>query len=160
MRRITAPGTGPFAYQTLVSPDARWLAYVDAGVPSTAGAQQVGICRPDGTDARRVLALQRSEAIAGWGSNSASLLLWDRNKLPAEVDRVDFASGRRRARSRSSPPIRSGFRVSKGCRSRRTRAPMCTTSPGSSRSCIWSKGFDEPALPRASLRALARAQSP
>jgi hypothetical protein len=30
--------------------------------------------------------------VAGWGSDSASLYVWDRNKVPADVSRVDLAT--------------------------------------------------------------------
>jgi hypothetical protein len=95
IRKITAPGTSPFAYQTLLSPDGGWLAYVHATGQARNGELPIEISRTDGTGTRAVLSLPRGEAISGWGPDSSSLLVWDRNKLPAEVDRVDLATGRR-----------------------------------------------------------------
>jgi Protein kinase domain len=95
VRKITLPGTSPFAYQTLLSPDGGWLAYVHANGQAKNGELPIEISRPDGTGTRAVLSLPRGEAISGWGPNSSSLMVWDRNKLPAEVDRVDLATGRR-----------------------------------------------------------------
>ena len=95
IRRITQPGTSPFAFQTLVSPDGTWIAYVHATGQSRDGALPIEISRTDGTGARAVLSLPRSEAISGWGPDSSSLMVFDRNKVPADVDLVDLASGRR-----------------------------------------------------------------
>jgi Tol biopolymer transport system component len=95
VRKITAPGTSPFAYQTLLSPDGGWLAYAHASGQARNGELPIEISRPDGTGTRAVLSLPRGEAVSGWGKDSSSLMVWDRNKLPAEVDRVDLATGRR-----------------------------------------------------------------
>ena len=46
----------------------------------------------------------RSPTDAGWGPDSASLYLWDRNKVPAEVDRVDIATKRRTRVMTLQPP--------------------------------------------------------
>jgi serine/threonine protein kinase len=94
LRKISPPG-GYFAYQTLLSPDGGWLAYVHFTGKATNGESPIEICRTDGTGTRAVLSLPRSEAISGWGPDSSSLMVWNRNKLPAEVDRVDLATGRR-----------------------------------------------------------------
>ena len=95
LRKVSSPGASPFAYQTLVSPDGGWLAYVRPKGDSRKGELPIEICRTDGTGTRAVLSLPRSEAVSGWGPDSSSLMVWDRNKLPAEVDRVDLATGRR-----------------------------------------------------------------
>ena len=95
IRKITPSGASPFAYQTLLSPDGAWLVYTHTTEQIRNGEFPVEICRTDGTGTRAVLTLPRSEAISGWGPDSSSLMVWDRNKLPAEVDRVDLATGRR-----------------------------------------------------------------
>jgi eukaryotic-like serine/threonine-protein kinase len=95
VRKITPSGASPFAYQTLLSPDGRWLAYVHVTGQERNSENLVEISRTDGTGTRPVLSLPRSEAISGWGPDSSSLMVWDRNKLPADVDRVDLATGRR-----------------------------------------------------------------
>lgn len=95
LRKITPPGTSPFAYQTLLSEDGGWLAYVHAKGQAKNGELPIEISRTDGTGTRAVFSLPRGEAISGWGPDSSSLMVWDRNRLPAEVDRVDLATGRR-----------------------------------------------------------------
>jgi hypothetical protein len=95
IRKITQPGSSPFAFQTLLSPDNGWIAYARATGQVRNGELPVEICRPDGTGNRVVFNLPRSEALSGWGPDSSSLMVWDRNKVPADVDRVDLATGRR-----------------------------------------------------------------
>ena len=95
LRKITPPGASPFAYQTLLSPDGGWIAYTHADGQSRIGELPIEISRTDGTGTRAVLSLPRGEAISGWGPDLSSLMVWDRNRLPAEVDRVDLATGRR-----------------------------------------------------------------
>ena len=95
IRKITQPGSSPFAFQTLVSPDGGWIAHVHAAGQSKDGALPIEISRTDGTGTRAVFSLPRGEAISGWGPDSSSLMVWDRNKLPAEVERIDLATGRR-----------------------------------------------------------------
>jgi Tol biopolymer transport system component len=95
LEKLTPPGASPYAYQQIVSPDGRWIAYVDSSQPSKDGANTIGISRTDGSEARTALILHAGEAISGWGPDSASFLVWNRNALPAEVDRVDLATGSR-----------------------------------------------------------------
>ena len=94
VRKISPSGTSPFAYQTLLSPDGGWLAYVHPGGAKN-GALPIEVCRTDGTAVRAVATLPRGEAVSGWGPDSSSLTVWDRNKVPADLERVDFATGRR-----------------------------------------------------------------
>jgi hypothetical protein len=42
--------------------------------------------------------------MSGWGADSASILVWNRNAVPAQVDRVDFATGRRTRVLTVAPP--------------------------------------------------------
>ena len=95
LRRISEFSCSPFAFQTLLSPDGGWLAYVHAVEPMEGGESPIEVTRTDGTGTRRVLSLPRGEALAGWGRDSSVLRVWDRNKVPAEVDEVDLATGRR-----------------------------------------------------------------
>ena len=95
LQKLTGSGCSPFAYQTLLSPDGRWMAYVHSEGTYPNGEIPIEVARTDGTQAHRVMLLPRGEAISGWGPDSASLLVWDRNKVPAEVQRVNLASGRR-----------------------------------------------------------------
>jgi hypothetical protein len=95
LEKLTPSGASPYAYQSILSPDGRWIAYVDTTKPAKDGANAIGISRTDGSETRTALTLHAGEAISGWGPDSASLLVWDRNSLPAEVDRVDLATGQR-----------------------------------------------------------------
>jgi Tol biopolymer transport system component len=104
LRKITAAGASPFAFQTLVSPDGAWIVYVHATGDSKDGALPIEIARTDGTGTRAVLTLPRGEAVSGWGPDSSSLLVWDRNKVPADVDRVDLATGKRTRVLTVQPP--------------------------------------------------------
>jgi hypothetical protein len=104
LRKITSAGASPFAFQTLVSPDGVWIAYVHNTGDSKDGALPIEIARTDGTGTRAVLTLPRGEAVSGWGPDSSSLLVWDRNKVPADVDRVDLATGKRTRVLTVQPP--------------------------------------------------------
>jgi hypothetical protein len=95
LEKLTPSGASPFAYQSILSPDGRWVAYVDPTKPSKDGENVIGISRTDGSESRTALTLRAGEAVSGWGSDSASLFIWDRNAVPAEVDRVDLATGHR-----------------------------------------------------------------
>ena len=59
------------------------------------GTLPIEISRTDGTETRAIVSLPRSEAISGWGADSSSLFVWDRNTVPADVERLDFATGKR-----------------------------------------------------------------
>jgi Tol biopolymer transport system component len=95
LEKLTPSGASPFAYQSILSPDGRWVAYVDPSKPSKDGENVIGISRTDGGESRTALTLRAGQAVSGWGSDSASLFVWDRNAVPAEVDRVDLATGQR-----------------------------------------------------------------
>jgi hypothetical protein len=99
----SAPGASPYAFQSLLSPDSRWIAFVQLSGP-TKGENPIAISHPDGTEAHVVMTLDNREAIAGWGPDSASLYVWDRNKVPADVDRVDLATKRRTRVMTLQPP--------------------------------------------------------
>ena len=104
IRKVTASSSSAFAYQTILSPDGRWLAYVHITGPTVSGESPIEISHPDGTGNKAVMALPRGEAISGWGRDSTSLIVWDRNKLPAEVEQVDLATGRRTHLMSLAPP--------------------------------------------------------
>ena len=52
--------------------------------------------------------LQKGEAISGWGPDSVSLIVWDRNRVPALVEQLDLASGRRTELLELVPPDPAG----------------------------------------------------
>ncbi|MEO7919113.1 MAG: hypothetical protein ABIT01_06590, partial [Thermoanaerobaculia bacterium] len=105
VRRVSAPNASTFAFQQILSPDGRWMAYVQiVGSTSKAGETDIFIAHTDGTEAHHVLTLGKGDAISGWGPDSASLLVWDRNKVPVDVQRVDLASGQRTRVATVQPP--------------------------------------------------------
>ena len=95
LKRISPLKASPFAYQTFLSPDGRWIAYVNASLPSGNGELPIGVSRTDGTQPRTVTTLPSGEAVSGWGPDSASLLIWDRNRVPVDVEKLDLATGKR-----------------------------------------------------------------
>jgi eukaryotic-like serine/threonine-protein kinase len=103
VKKASAPGASPFAFQSLLSPDSRWIAFVQLSGP-TKGENPIAVSHPDGTEAHVVMTLDNREAIAGWGPDSASLYVWDRNKVPADVDRVDLTTKRRTRVMTLQPP--------------------------------------------------------
>ena len=94
VKKISGAGASPFAYQTLISPNASWVAYTRPGKAAD-GTLPIEISRTDGTETRAIASLPRSEAISGWGADSSSLFVWDRNTVPADVERLDVATGKR-----------------------------------------------------------------
>jgi len=106
-QQITRTGVSPFLFQNPCSPDGRWLALVD-GAQRRNGANPITIFHPDGSGERTYEWLQRGEAISSWGADSNSLIVWDRNRLPAVVERLDLATGRRKRVAQISPPDPAG----------------------------------------------------
>jgi hypothetical protein len=104
----TNGGASPFLFETPCSPDGKWLALID-GNKIENGASPIVILHPDGSVARTYNWLRRGEAISGWGPDSASLIVWDRNRLPAVVERLDLTSGRRTQVLKLSPPDPAGM---------------------------------------------------
>ena len=114
LRKISAAGASPFAFQTLVSPDGGWIVFVHATGQSRDGVLPIEIARTDGTGTRAVMDLPRNEAVSGWGTDSSSLLVWDRNKVPADVDRVDLATRKRTRVFTVQPPDPVGIQGIQG----------------------------------------------
>ena len=106
-KQITRNGVSTFLFQAPFSPDGQWLALVD-GNRQTNGANPITIFHPDGSGERTYEWLQRGEAISSWGADSNSLIVWDRNRLPAMVERLDLATGRRTRMAQLTPPDPAG----------------------------------------------------
>jgi hypothetical protein len=104
LTKLSPSGASPYAYQTLFSPDGRWISYVDTSKGSTDGKNAIGVSRTDGSEAHTVATLPAGEAVSGWGPDSASLLVWNRNAVPAQLDRLDLATGRRTHVLTVAPP--------------------------------------------------------
>src|SRR6185436_2956076 len=104
VRKITAPGSSSYLFQQMISPDGKWFSYVQVTGPATTGENVIFIAHPDGTEAHQVMKIEKGDAVAGWGPDSASFLVWDRNKVPADVDRIDIATGKRTRLVTLQPP--------------------------------------------------------
>ncbi len=107
IRKVTREGLSPFLFEAPCSSDGQWLALID-GNKLENGANPIVILHPDGTGERIYTWLKPGEAIAGWGGDSASLIVWDRNRLPALVERLDLATGRRTRMAQITPPDPAG----------------------------------------------------
>jgi hypothetical protein len=107
LRKVTRDGLSPFLFESPCSPDGQWLALID-GNKLENGANPFVILHPDGTGERIYTSLKVGEAISSWGADSASLIVWDRNRLPALVERLDLATGRRTRMAQISPPDPAG----------------------------------------------------
>jgi len=107
LRKVTRDGLSPFLFESPCSPDGQWLALID-GNKLADGANPIVILHPDGTGERIYTWLKVGEAISGWGADSASLIVWDRNRLPAVVERLDLATGRRTRMAQITPPDPAG----------------------------------------------------
>jgi tRNA A-37 threonylcarbamoyl transferase component Bud32 len=107
LRKITRDGLSPFLFESPISPDGQWLALIDAK-KTESGLEPIVIIHPDGSGERTYDWLKPGEAISGWGADSASLIVWDRNRLPALVERLDLATGRRTRMAQITPPDPAG----------------------------------------------------
>jgi hypothetical protein len=100
--RQIAPDGAPLTHlQNLISPDGAWIAFAAAGQGGT-------LARSDGTDAAPVRGLGRTDAISGWYRDSRSLVVFDRNVIPAPVDALDLATGKRTPLLKLTPPDPGG----------------------------------------------------
>ncbi len=108
LRQVTRIGTIPFLHQSVCSPDGRWIALYDATKILDNGTNPVVVSHPDGSGEKSFKLLARGDAISAWGIDSASLLVWDRNHLPARLQRVDLATGRRTPVLQVSPADPAG----------------------------------------------------
>jgi serine/threonine protein kinase len=86
-RSITPDGANFFVYQTILSPDAQWMEF------NTPRGHFMS--RTDGQDLQPVKGIDRRDAVSGWTADSRGLILFDRNRLPAPVTRLDPATGSR-----------------------------------------------------------------
>jgi hypothetical protein len=107
LRKITRDGLSPFLFESPCSGDEQWLALID-GNKIENGTNPIVIIHPDGTGERIYPWLKPGEAISRWGPDSASLIVWDRNRLPALVERLDLATGRRTPMAQITPPDPAG----------------------------------------------------
>jgi eukaryotic-like serine/threonine-protein kinase len=107
-RQISKNNVSPFLFETALSPDERWLACLDAGAASAPGTRPILVFHLDGSGAKTFDLLKRGEAISRWGPDSASLVVWNRGRVPADVELLDLASGRRTLLFRVAPSDPAG----------------------------------------------------
>jgi len=107
-RPISKKNVSLFLFEAALSPDERWLACIDSSVTTALGTNPIYVIHPDGTGARSFDLLKRGEAISGWGPDSASLDVWNRGRVPADIERVNLASGRRTLLFRVVPSDAAG----------------------------------------------------
>jgi len=94
MKAIAQGGHAPFLFQSLIAPDGRTT--VAISIPDSKGDHTtLEIMDLEGQRPVRRMDLGLREAVSGWTADSGGLLVWDRNRIPAVVERLDLASGRR-----------------------------------------------------------------
>jgi hypothetical protein len=105
VQQVAPDGASWWHLQTLLSPDGEWMAFSNASAPHEPGeAQAAAVSRVDGRDLRALRGLGRGEAISGWYRDSNTLVVFDRNVLPAPVDALDVATGKRTPLLKLMPP--------------------------------------------------------
>jgi eukaryotic-like serine/threonine-protein kinase len=101
-RQIAPDGASYTHLQNLVSPGGTRIAYAAAGQPGT-------LARSDGTDAAPFDGLRRTEVISGWYRDSRSIVVFDRNVIPAPVDALEQKTGNRTPLLKLTPPDPGGI---------------------------------------------------
>jgi hypothetical protein len=104
-KQIAPDGAGWFHLQSLVSPDGKWIAYLDSGLPGASDTEQNAFyARTDGSDPVPFHGLRRGDAISGWYRDSRSIIVFDRNVIPAPVDALELRTGKRTPLLKLQPP--------------------------------------------------------
>ncbi|MFI5166474.1 MAG: protein kinase [Thermoanaerobaculales bacterium] len=104
-RQIAPDGAAWFFMQNMVSPDGQWMAFLNKGQAGTLeGEQGVAYARSDGTELTPFHGLRRTEAISGWYRDSRSIVVFDRNVIPAPVDALELRTGKRTPLLKLQPP--------------------------------------------------------
>ena len=98
VRQVAPDGASNYLAQTLLSPDGEWMAFLS---PQPAG---LVVSRVDGTDLQPVRGVARGEAVSGWYRDSSTLVVFDRNVLPAPVVALDRKTGKRTPLWKLMPP--------------------------------------------------------
>jgi sugar lactone lactonase YvrE len=104
------PRMGSFNRQEILSPDGRRFLKQPVDVPAAGEDEGEALeifvdGEPKGAP---VMGNLRGEAVAGWAENSREAYVWDRNTLPAQVFRLDTATGQRRPSLQINPADPSG----------------------------------------------------
>ncbi len=103
--QIAPDGAGWFFLQNLVSPDGKWIAFLNERSPGTLDGEQGAVyARSDGTEAAPLHGLRRRDAMSGWYRDSRSIVVFDRNVIPAAVDALEVRTGMRTPLLKLQPP--------------------------------------------------------
>jgi eukaryotic-like serine/threonine-protein kinase len=104
-KQIAPDGAGWFHLQSLISPDGKWIAYLNPGLPGASDTEQKAVyARTDGSDPVPFHGLRRGDAISGWYRDSRSIVVFDRNVIPAPVDALELRTGKRTHLLNLQPP--------------------------------------------------------
>jgi eukaryotic-like serine/threonine-protein kinase len=104
-RQVAPDGAAMFFMQNMVSPDGQWMAFLNNGQTGTLeGEQGAAYARSDGTELAPFHGLRRTEAISGWYRDSRSIVVFDRNVIPAPVDALELRTGKRTPLLKLQPP--------------------------------------------------------
>lgn len=95
-RSITPPDT----WATAISPDGKWVAAIGGG--------GITLHPVEGGPPRVVQASQPDDRPVSWSADGRALWIFRRGQMPAEVSRIDIATGQRQVWKRLSPPDASG----------------------------------------------------
>jgi sugar lactone lactonase YvrE len=96
--------------QEVLSPDGRRFLFQpsDAPVPGENEGDPLAVFGEGDVKGAPVRGNLRGEAVAGWAENSRDAYVWDRNLVPAQVYRLDTATGQRRPVLQVNPADPSG----------------------------------------------------
>jgi eukaryotic-like serine/threonine-protein kinase len=108
VRQISKEGVTVFLNQSWISPDGRRLACADVSLSPAGGGSPILVYGTSGGEPKTFDWLQRGEAIASWGADSESLVVWDRNRVPARVEKLDLTTGHRTPLLEIAPPDPAG----------------------------------------------------
>ena len=108
VRQISKEGVTVFLNQSWISPDGRRLACADVSLAPAGAGSPILVYGAGGGEPKTFDWMQRGEAIASWGADSESLVVWDRNRVPASVEKVDLATGHRTRLLELAPPDPAG----------------------------------------------------
>ncbi len=105
------PGYGSvYNLQEILSPDGKRFLYqaADARPPAEGAGDPLVAWQPGDAKPRPVGGNRHGEAVAGWAENNRDVYVWNRNILPAQVDRLDTVTGARKKAFVLMPPDPSG----------------------------------------------------
>ena len=114
LQAITPKARFPWLFQSRLSPDGRWLTIMDSTRTVNDGGSPILVYHPDGTELKAYDWLNRGEAVSAWGADSASLYVWNRNRIPAALERLDLKTGHRQVVAQVAPSDPAGIQGIQG----------------------------------------------